>query len=228
MTDLSQEKDIFALGYHSVGGVDEAGRGPLAGPVVAACVVIGPEFRLDQAELSLVADSKKLSAKKREQLFAVIKEKALAVEIGLVDNVSIDKINILQASFLAMRRAIRKTAITPDYILTDGKFRIPKLDIPQSAIIGGDAQVWVIAAASIIAKVSRDWLMGEADKLYPEYGFAQHKGYGTKQHLAMIEKHGPCPLHRLSFEPLKGATAEKAPGIKNADRYSPDLRNLRR
>ena len=203
MLDLQTEQDFFNLGYKLIGGVDEAGRGPLAGPVVAACVVIDKNFRIDSEDLALVADSKKLTAKKREKLFSIIKEKALAVEIGLADNTEIDKINILQASFLAMRRAIRKLTVQPDYILVDGNFRIPKLDKSQTAIIGGDAKVFCIAAESIIAKVSRDWLMGEIDKKYPQYEFIKHKGYGTKRHLELIAQHGPCPQHRFSFAPLK-------------------------
>lgn len=203
MLNLSTEQRYFDLGYEFIGGVDEAGRGPLAGPVVAACVVISRDFKIDDEDLEMINDSKKLTAKKREKLFGIIKAKALAVEIGVVDNEIIDKINILQASFLAMRRAIKKLKIEPNYVLTDGKFKIPKLETPQTAIIGGDAQVWTIAAASIIAKVSRDWLMSELDKKYPEYLFAKHKGYGTKLHLEKILAHGPCPIHRRSFEPIK-------------------------
>lgn len=203
MLDLDTEKNMFNQGYQLIAGLDEAGRGPLAGPVVAACVIIGPDFKLDSEELLLVADSKKLSAKKRELLFKVIKEKALAVEIGVVDNLEIDKINILQASFLAMRRSLKKIKVKPDYLLVDGKFKIPKIYTPQKNIIGGDANTWLIAAASIIAKVSRDWLMENYDKKYPEYGFCRHKGYGTKEHLANIEKYGGSPIHRYSFAPLK-------------------------
>lgn len=204
MLDLKTEEKFFSLGYKLIGGVDEAGRGPLAGPVVAACVVIGPDFKIETGDLELVADSKKLSAKQRERLFGRIKEKALAVEIGVVSNQTIDRINILQASFLAMRRAIKKLPINPDYILLDGAFKIPKLDKPQTAIVKGDSLVWSVAAASIIAKVSRDWLMSELDREYPEYQFAKHKGYGTKLHLDKIAAHGPCPIHRLSFAPLRG------------------------
>ncbi len=203
MLNLETESKYFKLGYKFVGGVDEAGRGPLAGPVVAACVVIDSNFKIDSSDLELVADSKKLSAKKREKLFGVIREKALAVEIGIVDNINIDKINILQASFLAMRRAIKKLKIEPDCILVDGNFKIPKLDKPQEAIIGGDGKVWAIAAASIIAKVSRDWIMSEIDKQYPEYEFYKHKGYGTKLHLEKIALYGPCPIHRMSFAPIR-------------------------
>lgn len=203
MLDLKTEQQYFELGHNFIGGVDEAGRGPLAGPVVAACVVIDKNFKIDSDDLALVADSKKLSAKKREKLFSIIKDKVLAVEIGVVDNLTIDKINILQASFLAMRRAIKKLKIEPDYILVDGNFKIPKLEKPQSAIIGGDAKVFCIAAASIIAKVSRDWLMSEIDKEYPDYEFSKHKGYGTKLHFAKIAELGPCPQHRFSFSPIK-------------------------
>lgn len=203
MLNLETEKQYFDNGYQLIGGVDEAGRGPLAGPVVAACVVIGPDFKINNADLKLVADSKKLTAKRREHLFGVIRDHVLAVEIGIVDNLIIDKINILQASFLAMRQAIKKLKIQPDYILVDGHLKISKLEKPQTPIISGDSRVWTIAAASIIAKVSRDWLMTEIDKKYPNYGFIKHKGYGTKAHLAKIEEHGPCPIHRLSFAPLK-------------------------
>ncbi|MFA5155456.1 MAG: ribonuclease HII [Patescibacteria group bacterium] len=203
MLNLDVEKQYFELGYQLIGGVDEAGRGPLAGPVVAACVVIGPDFKIDHPDLELVADSKTLNPKKRERLFRIIREKAKAVEIGVVDNATIDKINILQASFLAMRRAIRQLSVNPDYILLDGGFKIPKLDKPQTAIVKGDSLVWAIAAASIIAKVSRDYLMAEIDKQYPQYEFAKHKGYGTKLHFAKIKELGPCPLHRQSFSPIK-------------------------
>jgi len=150
-----------------------------------------------------VADSKKLSAKNREKLFGIIKEKAKAVGIGLVNNNDIDKINILQASFLAMRRAIRETKIEPKHILVDGSFQIPKIEIPQTAIIKGDSKVFCIAAASIIAKVTRDYLMTELDKKYPNYLFSKHKGYGTKLHMQKILEFGPCPIHRFSFSPIK-------------------------
>lgn len=203
MLDLKTEKEIMGLGYQFVAGVDEAGRGPLAGPVVAACVVIDTNFQIDNDELKLVADSKKLSAKKREQLFAVIKEKALSVEISVVGHEVIDKINILQASLFAMKKAVEACKHQPDYVLIDGNMKIPNLDKKQQAIVSGDAKVFCIAAASIIAKVSRDWLMHEEDKKYPEYQFAKHKGYGTKLHLEMLEQHGPCPIHRQSFSPVK-------------------------
>lgn len=208
MLDLKTETEYFAKGFRLIGGVDEAGRGPLAGPVVAACVVVGPDFKIDHPDLEMVADSKKLTAKKRERLFHIIKERALAVEIGVVNNRTIDKINILQASFLAMRRAIAKLPVEPDYILLDGGFAIPRFKTPQTAIVGGDATVWSVAAASIIAKVSRDWMMAEIDKKYPEYRFADHKGYGTKEHMELLKQHGPCPLHRFSFSPVKEADSK--------------------
>ena len=203
MLDLQNEKEIFDQGYKLIAGVDEAGRGPLAGPVVAACVVIGPDFKIDTDELKLVADSKKLSAKKREQLFKVIKEKALSVEIGVVSHKTIDKINILQASLFAMKKAVEACKVQPEFVLIDGNQKIPGLIKKQKTIISGDAKVFCIAAASIIAKVSRDFLMCEEDKKYPEYQFAKHKGYGTKLHLEMLNQYGPCPIHRRSFAPVK-------------------------
>lgn len=203
MLDLSTEKGILELGYKLVAGVDEAGRGPLAGPVVAACVVVGPDFQIDSEDLKLVADSKKLSAKKREKLFSVIKEKALAVEISVVSHEVIDRINILQASLMAMRKAVEACQVQPDFVLIDGNMKIPMLNTKQQAVVGGDAKVFCIAAASIIAKVSRDFLITEDDKKYPEYQFSKHKGYGTKLHLEMLEKYGPCPIHRKSFAPVK-------------------------
>lgn len=214
MLNLEIEKKYFDLGYNYIAGLDEAGRGPLAGPVVAACVIIDKDFSLDDPDLKLVADSKKLNAKQREKLFAVIKEKVKAVEIGVVDNLMIDKINILQASFLAMRHALKKIPLQPDYILLDGPYKIPKISQPQTAVIKGDSQIFCVAAASIIAKVSRDYLMSELAKSYPEYAFEKHKGYGTKLHLDKIREHGPCPIHRFSFSPIK-------------DSYPKDLNNSR-
>ncbi len=218
MLDLETEKEIFKQGYNFVAGLDEAGRGPLVGPVVAACVVIDQNFAIDSQELGLVADSKKLSPKKRELLFKIIKEKTLAVEIGVVNNRTIDRVNILQASFLAMKKAINSLTIKPDYLLIDGSMKIPGVKQKQAAIINGDAKVFVIAAASIIAKVSRDWLMLKEDKKYPQYEFARHKGYGTKIHLEKIKEFGPCPLHRLSFAPFtkKKEKIKKASSRENA------------
>ena len=202
MLDLKTEKKLFNHGYNFIASVDEAGRGPLAGPVVAACVLIDSKFKINNDELKLITDSKKLSSKKREKLFKVIKENVIAVEIGVVNNKKIDQLNILQASFLAMKKAVLGLNKKVDFVLVDGKFKIPNFSINQAAIIKGDANVFSIAAASIIAKVSRDWLMKEYDKKYPEYLFAKHKGYGTKLHLEKIKEFGPSPIHRLSFAPF--------------------------
>ncbi len=201
--DLSQEQSLFAQGYQLVAGIDEAGRGPLAGPVVAACVIVDANFSISGTELELVQDSKKLSALQREKLFALIKAKATAVSIGVVSHQIIDRINILQATFVAMRKAVQSAKVSPSYLMVDGKFPLPGLSTPQEAIISGDSKIFTIAAASIIAKVSRDYLMAEIDKKYPQYNFAQHKGYGTKLHLAKIAEHGPAPVHRRSFAPIK-------------------------
>lgn len=203
MLDLEIEKEYFVKGATYIAGLDEAGRGPLAGPVVAACVIIKADFKIDSPELEMVADSKKLSAKKREMLFSLIKEKVASVEISVINNEVIDKINILKASLFAMKKAIKKSGLKPDIALIDGNQKIPDLEIQQKTIIDGDAKVFVIAAASIIAKVSRDFLMTEADKKYPEYGFVKHKGYGTKFHLEKLKEFGPCPIHRQSFRPVK-------------------------
>lgn len=208
---LEKEQELFAAGYQLIAGMDEAGRGPLAGPVVAACVVLRSDFQIDSPELELVKDSKKLSAKQREKIFPLIKQKAIAVGIGVCDHKTIDKINILAASLLAMKKSLTNLCIQPEYILVDGRFVIPDINTPQAAIIDGDAKIFAIAAASIIAKVSRDWLMSELDKKYPGYDFAKHKGYGTKAHLEAILKLGPSPIHRLSFEPLKTWVKKKKP-----------------
>lgn len=210
MPTLETENKYFLEGKKYIAGIDEAGRGPLAGPVVAACVIIDQSFSLDCGELKMVADSKKLSQKKREMLFSIIKKRVKAVEISVISNEYIDKINILQASLLAMKKAYEKTSIAADLILVDGNIKIPNLEVEQKTIINGDARVWVIAAASIIAKVSRDFIMTELDKEYPEYGLAKHKGYGTKYHLEALKEHGPCPIHRQSFAPVR----ESNKGIK--------------
>ncbi len=202
MLDFGLEKKLFNQGYRLIGAVDEAGRGPLAGPVVAACVVFGPNFKIDD-ELKKVNDSKKVKAEDREELYQVIVKKYLAVGIGVCNNKTIDKINILQASFLAMKKALGQIKQKPEFIILDGKFKIPNLSIAQAAIIRGDETVFSIAAASIIAKVARDRLMMLMHQAYPNYGFNLHKGYGTKLHLERLEQFGPCPIHRLSFKSVK-------------------------
>lgn len=199
--DLEKEKLLFKNGHKLIAATDEAGRGPLAGPVVSACIIIDEGFIITP-ELEKIRDSKKLSPKQRQILFPIIKQSVKAVEIGICDNEVIDKINILQASFLSMRRALNKIDLKPDIVLVDGKFKVPKIDTPQEAIISGDNTVFSIAMASIIAKVSRDFIMEEMHKKYPLYCFDKHKGYGTKLHMEMISLYGPCPIHRLSFAPF--------------------------
>ncbi len=203
MIDLSEEKRIFERGLKFVGGIDEAGRGPLAGPVVAACVVLGNNFKIDNKKLKLVKDSKKLSPKRREELFSVIQEEVLDFGIGICDQETIDRINVLEASFLAMKKAISALRQKPDFIVLDGRLPIPNISIQQRVIKEADNTVFCVAAASILAKVTRDRIMLEMHEKYPMYRFDKHKGYGTKLHLEMLEKFGPCPIHRRSFAPVK-------------------------
>ncbi|MFZ1344595.1 ribonuclease HII [Thiothrix eikelboomii] len=180
-----------------IAGVDEVGRGPLAGAVVAAAVILDPAQPIEG-----LADSKKLSAKKREALAAEIRLKALAWSLGRAEVEEIDRLNILQATFLAMQRALEGLAIQPDQVLIDGN-RCPNINYAMQAIIGGDALIPAISAASILAKVSRDAELVRLDQLYPAYGFAQHKGYPTPLHLNAIHQYGVLPIHRRSFKPIK-------------------------
>lgn len=180
-------------GFFAVCGIDEAGRGPLAGPVCAATVIMPLGLEIDGLN-----DSKKLSEVKREALFDVVKEMALSYGIGWASEQEIDEYNILQATFLAMRRAMEAMPVCADYALVDGN-RMPPLAIPGETIVKGDSKCACIAAASILAKVSRDRLLREWDTQYPEYGFAKHKGYGTKAHYEAINKYGILPVHRKSF-----------------------------
>lgn len=174
-------------------GIDEVGRGPLAGPVVAGAVILPKD-----CEILYLNDSKKLSGKKRELLYDEIMEKAVAVGLGVVDQRRIDEINILQATYEAMREAVSRLSVKPDLLLNDA-VTIPKIDIRQVPIIKGDAKSISIAAASIVAKVTRDRLMVKYDGIYPEYGFASNKGYGSPMHIEAIKKYGPTPIHRKSF-----------------------------
>ncbi len=185
------EKKYAAFGY--VCGIDEAGRGPLAGPVVAGAVILPPD-----CQILYINDSKKLSAKKREELYPVIMEEAVAVGVGMVSPQRIDEINILQATYEAMREAIHNLSVEPDILLNDA-VTIPEVAIQQVPIIKGDAKSISIGAASIIAKVTRDRLMEEYDKILPEYGFASNKGYGTKAHIEALKTYGATPIHRRSF-----------------------------
>ena len=179
--------------YKAICGIDEAGRGPLAGPVVAGAVILVPD-----CEILYLNDSKKLSPKRREELFAEIQEKAVSWSVGIVDAGEIDRINILQATYEAMRKAIAGLKLVPDLLLNDAVV-IPEVETEQVKIIKGDAKSVSIAAASILAKVTRDRMMEQYDALYPEYGFAKHKGYGTAAHMAALQKHGLCPIHRKTF-----------------------------
>ncbi|KAB1440012.1 ribonuclease HII [Candidatus Galacturonibacter soehngenii] len=179
--------------YSHICGIDEVGRGPLAGPVVASAVILPKE-----CDILYINDSKKLSEKKREELYDEIMEKAVAVGIGIVGPQVIDEINILQATYEAMRIAIKKLSVSPDILLNDA-VTIPDITIPQVPIIKGDAKSISIAAASIVAKVTRDRLMIEYDKLIPEYSFAENKGYGTSVHIGALKKYGASPIHRQSF-----------------------------
>ena len=191
--DYSYEKLAIEKGFKTICGIDEAGRGPLAGPVYAAAVILPIDL-----EIEGLNDSKKLTEKKREALFDIICEKAISYSIGISTEEEIDEINILNATFLAMRRAVDGLSVKPDFALVDGN-QHPKLSIPDETIVKGDGKSMSIAAASILAKVSRDRFMLEIAEKYPEYCFQQHKGYGTKLHYEMIEKYGVSPVHRRSF-----------------------------
>ena len=187
------ERELLASGIRTICGVDEAGRGPLAGPVYAAAVILPPEL-----EIPGLDDSKKLTEKKREELFPVICEQAIAYGIGFADEKEIDEINILQATFLAMRRAVEQLSVKPELALVDGN-RDPVFGLPVRTVVKGDSLSANIAAASVLAKVSRDHVLTELAKQYPEYGFEIHKGYGTKRHYEALRAFGPCPAHRRTF-----------------------------
>jgi len=191
--DLMREYENTYAACSYICGIDEAGRGPLAGPVVAGAVVLPKD-----CQILYLNDSKKLSEKKRELLFDEIKEKAISYGIGIVGPGRIDEINILQATYEAMRLAISQLKVKPEILLNDA-VTIPDVDIMQVPIVKGDAKSVSIAAASILAKVTRDRMMVEYDELFPEYGFAKHKGYGTKAHIDTIKEIGPCPIHRRTF-----------------------------
>ncbi len=195
------ERDHFAQGCECICGVDEAGRGPLAGPVCAAAVIL-PEG----IEIPGLNDSKKLTDKKRRELFDIITFEAVDFGIAIATAQEIDEINILQATFLAMERAVAQLPVQPKLVLVDGN-REPNLPMEVKTVIKGDSRSANIAAASILAKVTRDRLMEELDETYPAYGFAVHKGYGTKRHYEALREHGPCPIHRMTF--LKKFYGEK-------------------
>ena len=194
MPDLSLESEIHRRGIQLVAGVDEAGRGPLAGPVVAAAVVLPPD-----AILQGLDDSKKLSPAKREELFPKIQTQAIAYGVAVVNPEVIDEINILQAALLAMKQAVEMFPSDPDLLLIDGNQKIDS-SIEQWTIVKGDAKSFSISAASVLAKVTRDHIMEDYHHLYPQYEFARHKGYGTRLHRDLIAEHGPCPIHRSTFK----------------------------
>jgi ribonuclease HII len=195
----SYESSARQRGYRSIAGVDEAGRGPLAGPVVAAAVILHPDYRHSD-----INDSKKLTPAKRDRLYETIRADALAVGVGVVEAHVIDRVNILQATLLAMRDAVAELSPPPDYVLIDGRNRI-NLALPQETIIGGDGKSLSIAAASIVAKVSRDRIMQIYHRQFPQYNFLKNKGYGTEEHRDAIRRCGRCKIHRISF-------AVKTPG----------------
>lgn len=199
---LKYEKELYEQGINYIAGTDEAGRGPLAGPVVAAAVILPKGLIIDG-----VNDSKQLTEKKRDALYDVIKEKALAVGVSFISPKEIDEINILEASRKAMIEAISKLEIKPEYVLSDCMKM--NIGIPVNPLIKGDALSESIAAASIIAKVERDRYMLEMDKLYPNYGFKEHKGYPTKAHIEAIEKYGILDIHRKTFKPIKNMLVEQ-------------------
>ncbi len=207
--ELEFEHLIWQQDIRYIAGIDEAGRGPLAGPVVAAAVIFEPYTHIEG-----VKDSKQLSPDQRERLYHQIVQTALSFGIGIVDAREIDRINIRQATFKAMRMAVGRLRIRPQYLLIDGE-ELPENIFPQEALVSGDTRSFTIAAASILAKVTRDRLMMECHEKYPQYGFHRHKGYGTAQHREMIIKYGPCPIHRRTF--LRKLLEEPPTGDSRAD-----------
>lgn len=199
------ESVVRNQGYRAICGVDEAGRGPLAGPVVAAAVILP-----DGITIAGLADSKKLSSSRRDELFEEIASLNLPCAIGIIDHEAIDTMNILRASLMAMHNAVIDLKQAPDVVLVDGTFTIPNLIHPQYAIVGGDNRCRSVMAASIVAKVTRDRIMDEYQQLYPAFSFSVHKGYPTALHLRELEHHGPCAIHRKSFKPVARVIAEYA------------------
>jgi len=191
------EEMLTERGFEAICGVDEVGRGPLAGPVVAAAVILPLDVIIDGLD-----DSKKLSPTQREYVFDQIAQLGLPCAIGIIDHETIDTINILQASLRAMRKAVMDLKQTPDVVLVDGNVSIPNLSQPQFTVVGGDRRCRAIAAASVIAKVTRDQIMCHYEALYPSFSFATHKGYPTAQHIRELNEHGPCEIHRKTFKPV--------------------------
>lgn len=202
---LDYEKDIYLKGFEYIAGCDEAGRGPLCGPVVAAAVILPKDYHNEK-----INDSKKLTEKVREELFIEIKEHALSYAIAIIEPKVIDEINIYEASRTGMIKALNELKIKPDFILTDAMPLYDFFEIPKEALIKGDAKAQCIAAASILAKVTRDHIMEEYDKIYPQYKLKKHKGYPTKEHLKLLDEYGPIEeIYRFSYAPLKKFIKEK-------------------
>ncbi len=193
----AKEKRFRKAGYRLIAGVDEVGRGALAGPVVAAAVILPEGF--DHEDL---ADSKTLSPEKRQELYEVIVREAVSWAVGEVSAEEVDRLGILQASLLAMSKAVAALSVVPELVLVDGRFTLPNWPGPQKAVVDGDALCLSVAAASVVAKVTRDRIMEELNPKYPGYGFAKHKGYGTREHLEALRLYGPSPLHRKTFRPV--------------------------
>ncbi len=204
--NLDRENELKAQGYELIAGIDEAGRGALAGPVVAGAVILPCSSY--PSWFKLVRDSKEISPKKREFFFHLIQREALAVGIGVVPPRVIDAINILKATQMAMEQAVEKLPKQPHFLLID-RLALPRCHIAQKGITKGDKLCLSIACASIVAKVTRDHIMEELDKIYPGYGFAKHKGYGTQQHISSLRQLGPLPVHRLSFAPVRDASQQR-------------------
>lgn len=191
------EQMLAEKGYRAICGVDEVGRGPLAGPVVAAAVIMPPEI-----EIVGLTDSKKLSAHRREEIFEEIVELSLICAVGVIDHETIDRINILRASLMAMRKAVMELKQAPDIILVDGNYPIPNIEQPQFAVVGGDRQCQSISAASIVAKITRDRIMDKYQAMFPSFSFSKHKGYPTPEHMDELRVYGPTDIHRKSFKPV--------------------------
>jgi len=207
---LAHESELWQKGFTLVAGVDEAGRGPLAGPVVAAAVIFPSRWSESgvDARLHGLNDSKQLTESQREDFFAVLTaHPEIRFAVSVVDVETIDRINILQATHRAMNEALAQLQPRPEHVLVDGK-PVRTMELPHTALVKGDARSYSIAAASVLAKVTRDRMMLEFHERWPAYGFAEHKGYGTEQHLAAIAAHGPCPIHRLTFAPFKPRQVE--------------------
>lgn len=211
--ELTLERDLWARGVRVVAGLDEAGRGAWAGPVVAGAVVLPPD-RLDLEDvLCGVRDSKLCTPAQREELYPLVLDVALAVDVGVASEREVEALNVVGATRLAMRRALDGLSVRPEMLLIDGRtLRLPQVNLPQQSMNEGEKHSLSIAAASILAKVTRDRLLVELDREYPAYGFAQHKGYGTAYHQAMIARHGPCPIHRRTYGPIQRTLFDGLPG----------------